>query len=353
MGNAQTLEANASVSCYTHIPTSYDPSTPPNVVAFDDLNCTGLSWQFPPTGSWRELWKEGNNNADNRITSIVVPPGTRVTSYHHGPGNDEGLTKLEPGVYKDLRNKLDVTNTWGSDNTMSRFLVERTSDYQGFLRDCCQGILPASECANYAGPAQQACQPSMRYHCSLSLDWHKKPICKQWGASFQAEYDSIAQTLCKQEGNKADPYCACFNPKNPDMARPSCFDAQCSGGHGAYQTKDMKDAGSSAGGCGVMCSVEIAAAADKSVLITNNEFVLNCGNDADAIRKEIAGNSGDPMSGNAGSGNAGSGKLGGDNKTKTYLALGGGGIGLSVILCCCMLILFIIIYMMMKYKYKW
>jgi hypothetical protein len=352
-----------STACNTHVPSSYNPTTPPNVVGFDDLSCNGLSWQFPPNGQMRHLWLEGHNNADNRLTSLVVPPGTAVTAFHNGPDNNDGQTEFGPGVYPDLRNKLDITNRWWAHDSLSRFQVRRTGDYAEFLRDCCLGTIPASDCANFAGPTQQACQSIMQHHCGLDLGWHQRPICKQWGASFPAEYDAIARRLCTQEGNKKDPYCACFNPENPDMVRPSCFDIKCTAG--GYHTTEHKNA---ANACGTYCNLEINASADKSVLINNNSFVQNCGNEAATIRKEIADSKAppqpptpaDPLAGNAGSGDGvgepakrkeevkttSKNPFGGDKK-KTYLMLGWGGVVTSVISCCCLIILMIIMYMIM------
>jgi hypothetical protein len=346
-----TSQSTNSACPPNNIPASYNNS-PPAVTIYEHDNCHGQSRSLP--AGWHDIGSSPWNFND-AVSSISVPPNTIVKIGRHNlPFNHpHQITRtFTPDLYRsfDQLNLKDDTNVHGLNDTTSviEVISNAYKSHPEFLRDCCFNVEPEGSCANYAGPNQSACQPTMQYHCGLNLDWFQKPICKRWGESHQPEYDAIAQKLCT--GNQ-DPYCACYNVAD-NIVRPTCFDAKCTAAT-AYKPYDSRKGEP----CGVFCNMQVSAVADKSVLIDNNQFVQNCGNEAATIRKEISENkkgeedNGDEENIEEPPTPPGEKKIEGSTKGSSssrtkYLILGGGGVGICVMFCVCLMLLALMYFMM-------
>lgn len=273
----------------THVPSSYDPNTAPSVRIFEHGDCTGQSRVIAADPQGRQVGYNLHNAPlyfGDAISSMVVPPNTKVVLYHHTLfSNDNPRRTFGPGVYRnfDREGIRDDSGRFGMNDqaTFMEVTPHASKSHAEFLRDCCQGIEPAEICANYAGPMQPACQPSMQYHCGLSLDWFRKPICKQWCNGNKEACDEIAKRLCTGNG---DSFCACFNA-DPNIIRPSCFDPKCSSGT-AYQTIDQKN---SATNCGVYCNQQFNIdKVTRDALVNDNTFNQQCSSTVQAYKNELA-----------------------------------------------------------------
>lgn len=268
MGGPGTSNAQLDSDCIRRIPSNWT-DTEPRVRFFRNGGCSGSEKNYGP-GNYAKLHDNPFKMGD-WAASILVPPNMSVTGYEHHDYKGKSAT-WGPGIHADLNNP----NKGVGSRKMSSMTISRRKSWPEFLRDCCQGIEPESLCRNYAGPLKQACQSNMNHHCGLSLNWFKKPICRQWCENNQSRCDEIANQLCK---DSEDPYCACFNaPSN--IIRPSCFYAPCSAAT-AYQTLSDMNA---ARNCGEACIMQFNIdKVGRDALLENNTFKQECGTEAEKI----------------------------------------------------------------------
>ena len=371
--------------CKRHIP-SYWTNSEPGVTTWWDAGCTNHQYTFPK-GDLNipdlDVYHR-NNNAHpvphrNFIASMIVPPHMTVTGWN-APCYNSNCVIWERNKYTGWRNVkrggdfsgYTASATWGPGmyshlsfpnmgvgaRDIDSMQIKKRKSWPEFLRDCCQGIEPAGLCKNYAGPMTQACQPSMAHHCGLSLDWFKKPICKQWCSKNKSTCDGIAAKLC---ANSEDPYCSCFHTAE-NIIRPACFDPACSSGT-AYQTAAHINQSTN---CGVYCNQQFNIdKVGRDALLENNAFMQRCGTQAqeildkeaeeekkkqeaeDAKKKaeEDAKRAEEEAKKKAEEGGLGGLGGDGDNKTMTYAAVGGGGLsGVSSSFLCLLIIIGLIMY---------
>lgn len=342
----------------THVPSSYDANTPPSVRIYEHGDCTGQSRVVAGDAQGRQVGYNLHNAPlyfGDAISSMVVPPNTKVVLYHHTLfSNDNPRRTFSPGVYRnfDREGIRDDSGRFGMNDqaTIMEVTSGASKSHAEFLRDCCQGVEPAEICANYAGPMQPACQPSMQYHCGLNLDWFRRPICKQWCSGNREACDEIAKRLCTGNG---DPYCACFN-SDPTIIRPSCYDPKCSSGL-AYQTQVQENAKCDGVYCNMQFSVE---GVNRDALVKDNVFRNNCSSTVDAYESELAAANAPPPShasspvGNTSSLFSAQNNTGVGGNGATLIA---GGVGVTAsggLLVCCGILIVLAIVMYLRSRKK-